>query len=66
VAERLEIEVTIAPDGQVRLVTRGLKGASCEAETEALEEALGRVVRRERTGEYYQESTSAKASVRRR
>jgi hypothetical protein len=44
VAEKVQIEITIAPDGTVHLKTNGLKGQSCLAETEALEKALSKVV----------------------
>jgi DUF2997 family protein len=64
VAERLEIEVVLSPEGEVKLVTRGLKGQSCAAETEALEEALGTVKRRERTAEWYQQAAGARTSVK--
>jgi hypothetical protein len=65
VAEKLEIEVIIGPDGKVSLETRGLKGQSCLAETRGLEKALGRVVRREKTPEYYQQAGTARGKVRR-
>lgn len=64
-AEKLEIEVVIGADGNVRLETHGLKGQSCLAETSALEKALGRVVRREKTREFYQQATSASGTVKR-
>jgi hypothetical protein len=66
VAEKLEIEVVIGPDGTVRLETRGLKGPECLAETASLEQALGRVARREKTSEFYQQAARAKASSRRK
>ncbi|HEY7724168.1 MAG TPA: DUF2997 domain-containing protein [Anaeromyxobacteraceae bacterium] len=65
-AEKLEIEVVIGADGTVRLETRGLKGPECLAETTGLEKALGRVVRRERTSEYYQRVATGKAAARRK
>jgi hypothetical protein len=64
-ADRIEIEVTIRPDGTVELETRGLKGTTCLAETEALEKRLGRVVRREKTSEYYQQPAGTRSSVKR-
>jgi hypothetical protein len=66
VAERVEIEVTLTPDGEVRIVTHGLKGQACLAETDALEKALGEVRSREKTAEYYQQSSSSSAAVKRR
>ncbi len=65
-AEKLEIEVVIGTDGTVRLETRGLKGPECLAETAGLEKALGRVARRQRTGEFYQQAATGKASARRK
>ncbi len=62
-AERLQIEVTIAPDGAVHLVTHGLKGAECTQETAQLEKAVGKVLRREKTREAY-EKVSAGAAVK--
>jgi len=66
VAEKLEIVVTIAPDGTVRLETHGLKGQSCVAETEALEKALGAVKSRTRTAEWWQRGTAAGTKATRR
>lgn len=64
-AERTEIEVVVTPEGEVRLKTSGLKGQACLAETEALEKALGKVLRRARTSEYYQQTGVATTYVRR-
>ena len=63
-ADKVELEVTISPDGTVRLVTHGLKGQQCIAETEALEKLLGKVVHREKTSEYYQNVAGAKTVVK--
>jgi hypothetical protein len=65
VAEKLEIEITIRPDGEVLLETRGLKGEACLEETKALEGSLGRVRSRTKTGEWYQRA-SASTTVKRR
>ena len=64
-AEKLEIEVVIGPDGNVSFETHGLKGQGCLAETSGLEKALGKVVRREKTREYYQQGQAASGKVRR-
>jgi hypothetical protein len=66
VADKLEIVVTIAPDGTVKLETRGLKGQGCLAETEAVEKALGTVRSRTRTAEWYQQATAAKGRTTQR
>jgi hypothetical protein len=66
VAEKLEVEVVIAPDGEVRVTTRGLAGQGCLTETAALEKAVGKVSRRQKTGEFYRQASAAATSVRRR
>ena len=63
-ADKLEIVVTIAPDGAVKLETHGLKGQACLAETEALEKALGTVKSRTRTAEYYQQQGAARSKTK--
>jgi hypothetical protein len=65
-ADRIEIEVSISPEGEVRLVTRGLKGEACLAETRDLEAALVEVRARERTGEYWERAASGTVRARRR
>jgi hypothetical protein len=66
VAEKAELHVTIGVDGVVRVKTHGLKGQVCLAETKDVEAALGRVTRRERTPEYYQQDAKAKTGVKNR
>jgi hypothetical protein len=66
VAEKTEIEITIGPDGIVHIVTHGLKGQSCLAETKGLEEALGTVKHREKTREFYQAEEKGGTKVRNR
>ncbi len=58
-ATKVEIEVTIDPEGNVKLVTHGLKGQSCMKETEQLEKALGKVTAREKTREFYEQGVGA-------
>jgi hypothetical protein len=64
VADRIEIELVFTPEGEVRLETRGLKGKTCLAETEALEKALGNVTDRTRTSEFYQQPAVVKGTTR--
>ena len=61
-ASKVEIEVAIDPQGNVKLVTRGLKGQSCMKETEQLEKALGRVASREKTREFYEQASGTAAT----
>ncbi|HET8648024.1 MAG TPA: DUF2997 domain-containing protein, partial [Vicinamibacteria bacterium] len=65
-AEKAELEISIGADGTVKVVTRGLRGEACLAETKSLEEALGLVKRREKTSEYYGQAAGTKAGVRNR
>ena len=64
-ADRIEIEVSISPTGEVRLATRGFKGEACLVETEALEKAVGDVRAREKTGEFYERAASGTVRVKR-
>ncbi|BDG09442.1 DUF2997 domain-containing protein [Anaeromyxobacter paludicola] len=57
-ATKVEIEVEIDPQGNVKLTTRGLKGQSCLKQTEQLEKALGKVAAREKTREFYEQPVS--------
>ncbi len=59
-----EIEVTIGPDGQVTLRPKGVQGSACLDLTKDLEAALGEVVSRELTPEYYLSGVEADALVR--
>ena len=52
------IEIRINPKGETVLVTKGYAGASCQAATKALEEALGLKQQEKLTAEYYQQQTT--------
>ena len=55
-ADRKELEITIGPDGEVQVLVKCIKGASCTEETKFLEEALGNTIEsRELTDEYYEQ-----------
>ena len=58
-AEKVEIHVSISPEGLVTIETHGLKGATCLTETEALEKSVGKVVRREKTKDAYAQAGNA-------
>lgn len=47
------IDVTIGPDGTVRIETSGFEGGACEQATRALEDALGTTTSYEHTSEFY-------------
>ena len=63
-ADKTELEITIGPDGEVHIVTHGLKGQACLAETKDLEKAVGEVKRREKTREFYQQEARDTGKVR--
>jgi len=46
------IEVTVAPDGELKIDALGFKGAGCEQATRFLEQALGAVSERSRKREH--------------
>ncbi len=49
------IELIIYPDGRVKEKVTGIVGKSCQEVTEAIEAQLGRVVSKQKTGEYYEQ-----------
>ena len=65
-AEKAELVVTIGADGVVRIKTHGLKGQACLVETKDLEEALGKVKNREKTGEFYEAREKTRTGVKNR
>ncbi len=59
-AEKQELEITIAPDGTVSFQIKGVAGPKCLDETKFLEDALGGgVLSREKTGDFYREDQGA-------
>jgi len=52
------IEITVAPDGQTQVQTKGFLGASCRDASRFLEQALGQRTDEQLTAEFHQtEST---------
>jgi len=47
------IEITVSPQGQTRIETRGFAGESCRQASQFVEAALGNVINESLTGEYY-------------
>ena len=64
-----QIEVTIGPDGKVRVQTSGFSGEACLSATEGIEALLGhQIIRRDKTAEAYQAETikmAEKVKIRR-
>jgi hypothetical protein len=61
-----KIEIIVAPDGQVRLETRGFQGAECQAASQFLERALGRKTGEQLTAEYHRVATNQQAQAKQR
>lgn len=53
-----QIILTIAPDGAIKLETKGYAGASCKAGSQFLEQSLGIKGKETLTADYYQTTTS--------
>lgn len=53
-ARKDELEITIDENGEVNIHVTGVAGPECMKLTEDLEDALGVVLNREKTGEFYQ------------
>lgn len=49
-----QIEFIIRPDGTVEEKVSGVQGPGCEAVTQAIERALGKVADRTRTADFYE------------
>jgi hypothetical protein len=59
-----EMVITIAPDGTISLEVKGVKGGECLDFSKFLEDALGDVIEREKTSEFYQEAPRGEVSTR--
>ncbi|MDC7220334.1 MAG: DUF2997 domain-containing protein [Spirochaetales bacterium] len=62
-AEKQEMEITIGKDGQVQIHVQGVDGKSCMELTKDLEDALGLVTTREKTGDYFKEEKVSEGHV---
>jgi len=49
-----ELIVTIMPDGEIKIETKGFTGKACVTETEAIKALLGEETSRELTPTYYE------------
>ena len=56
------IEVTVSPEGESKIETRGYAGTDCLQASKFLEEALGIATAERKTAEFFQ-STSAEQQV---
>jgi len=51
------IEITVSPDGQTKIQTRGFTGRSCKEASRFLEATIGRWQSERLTSEFHQQST---------
>ena len=63
-AVKQELQISITPEGEVKIEVKGVKGADCTEVTKEIEEALGVVTDRQYTGEYYQQEQSTQTTVK--
>jgi hypothetical protein len=64
-AEKKEIEFSIDDDGKISIKVIGVQGKECLELTKEIEQALGLVVDRQKTGEFYQEPVKRTDQVER-
>jgi len=62
-AQKQEIEVEIAPDGETRVHIKGIKGKSCMKYADLLKKVLGRIKEIKNTSEYYEPDAHIKIDV---
>lgn len=62
-AGKQELEISIDEDGNVSIKVVGCSGPSCVELTRGIEEALGEVVDRQRTSDYYQQPNRSEGTV---
>lgn len=62
-ANKQELEIMIDDTGAVTVHVQGVKGSKCLDLTKEIEEALGVVVKRDKTGEFYQVDTTVTNSL---
>ena len=56
------IEVTVSPQGETTIQTKGFAGEQCRDATRSLEAALGLRTREQLTGEFHTPATSTQAA----
>ncbi|TWU62514.1 DUF2997 domain-containing protein [Crateriforma conspicua] len=58
------IEITVAPDGSVRLQTHGFVGRDCQEASRFLRQTLGKAVGETKTAEFFQTNTTQAQQAR--
>lgn len=52
------IEVTVSPQGETKIQTKGYEGPRCQEASKFLEQALGLVTAEQKTSEFYASATA--------
>ena len=63
-AIKKQIVIEIEIDGELNLKTHGFKGAECEEELKPIEKEVGKVLKRNRTKEYYETNLKNKSKIK--
>lgn len=58
------IEITIAPNGETRIETKGFSGAACKDASRSIEQALGQALAEQLTAEFHEATDVERPSVR--
>ena len=58
-----QIRVRVSPTGEIRVEAYGFKGNGCEAATKAMEEALGKKIRRVHKSDFYSQDLRQQQSL---
>lgn len=59
-----ELEITIDPNGQVKVHVKGAKGKACMEYAKWLTEVIGKVKDQKLTSEYYEPETKARIQLK--
>lgn len=65
-SQKIQLEIAIDPEGNVRIETHGLEGEDCLVETESLEKQLGTAGQRSKKAEYYAKTAKARSRTAQR
>ncbi|MGB9625242.1 MAG: DUF2997 domain-containing protein [Phycisphaerae bacterium] len=61
-----EFQIEIRPDGQVKLLVKGVSGQQCMNYADLLADIIGKETSRERTAEYYDQDTAVRIQAHQR
>lgn len=62
--KRHELNITIGPDGNIKIEVENVVGSDCKKITEDLENSLGKVVERELKPAYYKKDTNTNINIK--